>query len=126
MEVFMLIAEVSEKYKIPEDTLRYYERIGLLPPVRRKKGGVRDYQEDDCAWVEFVRCMRSAGLSIEVLIEYLKLLQEGESTVLARKVLLMEQRELLKQKIVDMQKTVERLDFKIENYSKIGKGIKTQ
>jgi len=119
----MLIAEVSEKYKIPEDTLRYYERIGLLPPVHRKKGGVRDYQEEDCAWVEFVRCMRNAGLTIEVLIEYLRLFQEGESTVLARKALLMEQRELLRQKIDDMQKTVERLDYKIENYSKIGKGL---
>jgi DNA-binding transcriptional MerR regulator len=119
----MTIAEVSEKYSMPEDTLRYYERIGLLPPVHRKKGGIRDYQEEDCTWIEFVHCMRNAGLSIEVLIEYLKLMQQGESTISTRKDLLIEQRRLLKQKIDMMQKTLERLDFKIENYSKIGKGI---
>jgi len=119
----MTIAEVSAKYGMPEDTLRYYERIGLLPPVHRKKGGIRDYQEEDCAWVEFVHCMRNAGLSIEVLIEYLRLFQQGESTVSTRKDLLIEQRDLLRQKIDMMQTTLARLDFKIENYSTIGRGI---
>ena len=117
----MTIAEVSKKYGMPEDTLRYYERIGLLPPVHRSKGGIRDFQDEDCRWVEFVHCMRNAGLSIEVLIEYLRLFQLGESTVAARKTLLVEQRELLRKKIVDMQETLGRLDYKIEYYGKINK-----
>jgi MerR family transcriptional regulator, aldehyde-responsive regulator len=119
----MTIAEVSKKYGMPEDTLRYYERIGLLPPVHRRKGGIRDFLDEDCRWVEFVHCMRNAGLSIEVLIEYLRLFQLGESTVAARKTLLVEQRELLRKKIVDMQETLGRLDYKIEYYGKINKKI---
>jgi len=119
----MTIAEVSKKYSMPEDTLRYYERIGLLPPVHRTKGGIRDFQEEDCRWVEFVHCMRNAGLSIEVLIEYLRLFQLGDTTVSARQALLVEQRELLQKKIADMQETLIRLDYKITNYKKINKKI---
>jgi DNA-binding transcriptional MerR regulator len=123
-EVDMTISEVSEKYDIPEDTLRYYERIGLIPPVHRKRGSVRDFQDEDCKWVEFARCMRHAGLSIEVLIEYLRLFQLGDETVPARKELLIEQRKLLQQKISDMQETLEKLNFKIENYERIGDWMK--
>jgi DNA-binding transcriptional MerR regulator len=118
----MTIAEVSKKYGMPEDTLRYYERIGLLPPVNRRKSGIRDYQEEDYGWVEFVKCMRSAGLSIEVLIEYLRLFQRGDDTIGARKGILIEQRELLRLRLEEMQKTLERLDYKISRYDKIASG----
>ena len=69
----MTIKEVSEKYDIPADTLRYYERIGAIPPVTRTSGGIRNYTEQDIAWVQLAKCMRSAGLPVEVLIEYLQL-----------------------------------------------------
>ena len=61
----MTIAEVSKMYELSQDTIRYYERIGLLPSVNRKKNGIRDFTEEDCKWVEFIKCMRSAGLPIE-------------------------------------------------------------
>jgi DNA-binding transcriptional MerR regulator len=86
----MNIAEVSEKYSISQDTLRYYERIGLIPPVNRNKSGIRDYTEEDCRWVEFIKCMRGAGLPIEALIEYVTLFQQGDETIEARKELLIE------------------------------------
>jgi MerR family transcriptional regulator, aldehyde-responsive regulator len=66
----MKIAEVSEHTGISADTLRYYERIGLIPPVHRNASGIRDYSDLDLRRVEFIKCMRSAGLPIEVLIEY--------------------------------------------------------
>lgn len=112
----MMIAEVSEKYCIPADTLRYYERIGLIPRVHRNKSGMRDYTEEDCKWVEFIKCMRGAGLPIEVLIEYVALFQQGDSTIEARKEIFLEQRRLLLQRMEDMQKTLERLDYKITSY----------
>ena len=74
----MKIAEVSERYGISSDTLRYYERIGLIPPVNRTESGIRDYSELDVRRVEFIKCMRSAGLPIEVLIEYVGLVQQGD------------------------------------------------
>lgn len=109
----MLIAEVSVKYDIPQDTIRYYERIGLLPRVNRNKSGIRDFTETDCNWVEFIKCMRGAGLPIEVLIEYVALYQQGDETLQARKELFIEQRRLLLKRMEDMQNTLERLDYKI-------------
>lgn len=84
----MTISEVSEKYGLTPDTLRYYERIGLIPPVPRTKSGLRDYDESSCGWIEFIKCMRGAGLQIEALIEYVALYQQGDSTIEARKICL--------------------------------------
>ena len=112
----MTITEVSEKFNLPPDTLRYYERISLIPRVGRSKSGNRDYNEDDCRWVEFVKCMRGAGLPIEVLIEYVSLFQQGEETRDARKEILIEQRKLLQGRMEDMQKTLDRLELKISRY----------
>lgn len=110
----MTISEVSEKYEIPQNTLRYYERVGLIPHVNRNKSGIRDYTEVDCGWVEFIKCMRGAGIPIEVLIEYVALFQKGDETIAARKQLIIEQRELLRKRIEDMQSTLERLDYKVQ------------
>lgn len=112
----MTITEVSKKYNLSQDTLRYYERIGLLPGVTRNKSGLRCYSEDDCRWIEFIKCMRGAGLPIEVLIEYVTLFQQGDTTIDARKELLIEQRNILQKKLEDITQTIERLDTKIDRY----------
>jgi DNA-binding transcriptional MerR regulator len=112
----MTIAEVSEKFAISQDTLRYYERIGLIPGVNRNKSGIRDYTEEDCNWVEFIKCMRGAGLPIEILIEYVRLFQQGDETIKARKGLLIEQRKQILARMESMKKTLERLDYKIASY----------
>ncbi len=112
----MTIKEVSEKYAIPQDTLRYYERVGLLPRVNRNQSGIRDYTAEDCNWVEFIKCMRGAGLPIEALIEYVGLFQQGDGTRETRKELLIEQRKQLLARMEDMQTTLERLDYKIASY----------
>src|SRR5512137_2698268 len=112
----MKIAEVSERYSISQDTLRYYERIGLILPVNRGANGIRDYAELDIRRVEFIKCMRSAGLPIEVLIDYMGLVQQGDQTIEARKEILKGQRELLLSRMQEMQKTLDILDHKIEVY----------
>lgn len=112
----MTIAEVSRMFEISADTLRYYERIGLLPAVPRTSGGIRDYGEKDLGWIEFIKCMRSAGLPIEALIEYVELFQQGDASTQARLDILKEQRALLKKRVLEMQATLKRLDMKIEGY----------
>ncbi len=112
----MTIAEVSKKYELSADTLRYYERIGLIPCVGRTSGGIRNYTDADCNWVEFIKCMRGAGIQLEALIEYVALFQQGEATGESRKQILIEQRDRLTAKMAEMQKTLERLNFKINNY----------
>ena len=105
----MTIKEVSEKYDISADTLRYYERIGMIPEVTRNANGIRNYQKSDLGWVELAICMRSAGLPVEALIEYVKLFQNGDSTFAARLQLLQEQR---------LQTAMDKLDYKISRYEK--------
>ena len=114
----MKIQEVSEKFSLSTDTLRYYERVGLIPTVTRTPNGIRDYSELDVRRVDFVKCMRSAGLPIEVLIEYVALVQQGDSTIEARKDILKEQREQLIARMEEMQKTLDILNHKIEVYEK--------
>ena len=112
----MKIAEVSEQFGLSIDTLRYYERVGLIPPVHRNERGIRDYNELDLRRVDFIKCMRSAGLPIEVLIEYVALVQKGDKTIDARKEILIEQRDLLLARMQEMQKTLDILNHKIEVY----------
>lgn len=112
----MTISEVSKKYGISQDTLRYYEKIGVIPPVHRNESGLRDYTEDDCGWVELAACMRSAGLPLDVLTEYVRLSREGDATIPDRRQLLLEQKERLMVQLKAIQDTMERLDYKISRY----------
>ena len=118
----MTIAEVSKKYNLTQDTIRYYERIGLLPEIPRTKSGIRDFDEKSCKWIEFIKCMRAAGMPIEALIEYMNLFKQGKKTIVARKQLLIEQRDVLLKKQEEIKNTIERLDYKIQLYTEIEEG----
>lgn len=118
----MLIAEVCKKYGLTADTLRYYEKIGLLPTIPRTENGIRNYDEESCRWIEFIKCMRNAGMEIEILLEYIALFKKGKSTVQQRKKLLEEQREKLLEKQKNIKATIERLDYKLELYDEIISG----
>ena len=114
----MTIKEVSEKYDISQDTLRYYERVGLIPAVSRTSGGIRNYDDEALGWVENAICMRRAGVPIEALIEYVKLFQEGDSTIQARLELLQEQLTGLEEQKAHIEATMKRLNYKISCYEK--------
>ncbi|MDO4943389.1 MAG: MerR family transcriptional regulator [Lachnospiraceae bacterium] len=118
----MTISEVGKKYDLTPDTLRYYERIGLLRNISRNKNGIRNYNEENCQTIEFIKCMRAAGVEIGALIEYMNLLERGKSTVKARKKLLEEQRKKLLKRQKSMNETIERLNYKIEYYDEIVSG----
>ena len=122
----MTIAEVSREYDIPADTLRYYERVGLLPPVNRSKSGFRDYTPENCRWVRFIKCMRAAGIPVEALAEYVGLFQQGDSTREARRQLLLRQRELLRERVAQLQGTLELLDRKIDSYDQWNPGVEEE
>ncbi|MFR0868579.1 MAG: MerR family transcriptional regulator [Adlercreutzia sp.] len=117
----MKIAEVSKRYGVSTDTLRYYERIGLLRHVPRNKSGIRDYDEASCNAVEFVKCMRDAGMSIESLVEYMELLEQGDETTAARKELLLRQGDEIRERIAGLERALARLEYKIEHYDEVMK-----
>lgn len=112
----MTIAEMSKTCGLSSDTLRYYEHIGVIPPVGRTKGGMRDYSEADCRWVFFVKCMRSTGMPVGKIAEYVRLCMEGDSTVPERIALLRAQREQVERQLEDMHAVHDTLNAKIENY----------
>lgn len=115
----MRIQEVSQKYDVTADTLRYYEKIGLLKKVKKDQSGRRDYQESDLQRLEFLKCMRSAGLGIQVLKRYMELIDEGDTTIQERKELLIQARSELIEKQERIQRSLDKLNYKIDNYEKL-------
>lgn len=112
----LTITQMCAKYPIKSDTLRYYERIGLIPPVPRTASGHRTYPEYLQEWVEMIICLRHSGVAVEKLIEYVKLLEQGDATLKAREDLLVEQRDALLEKQHNLQRSIDRLTHKISLY----------
>lgn len=112
----MTIKEVSKMYNLSPDTLRFYEKKGLIGPVKKTSGGIRDYEEEDLKRIEFIKCMRSAEIPVIVLKEYVDLFSAGDETIKERRKLLEEQKHILEEKIAKMQEAYEKLNKKIDMY----------
>ena len=113
----MNIKEAANLTGISNDTIRYYERIGIIMPVPRQENGLRDFSERSINQLKFAKTMRNAGMGVESLREYVAMIYENDdSTIPARKALLLEQAELMQEKITKMQEAHDYLLFKVENY----------
>ena len=112
----MTIVEVAKRYGMTTDTLRYYERVGLLPAIGRTASGIRNYSESDCEWVSYIKCMRSAGVSVDTLVEYVRLCRQGPETIVARKQLLVEQRRQIVERVEELNEVLRRLDKKLDGF----------
>ena len=78
------IRDVARETGLSVHTLRYYERIGLIPPVERAESGHRRYRDKDIAWFEFLRKLRATGMPIRKVREYVALQQQGDETLRER------------------------------------------
>jgi DNA-binding transcriptional MerR regulator len=107
----MTISEVCGKFGLTKDTLRYYERIGLVPEIGRTKSGIRDYTEEDCNRIGFIKCMRSAGVQVEALITYMSLFRQGSATAAKRRQILVDERARISERVNEMQKRLKRIEF---------------
>lgn len=112
----MTIKEVSERYGISQDTLRYYERSGMIPAVPRTAGGIRDYGQKDLEWVELALCMRGAGLPVEIMARYVELCLQGDFTIPDRLQLLVDQRKALTKQEEQIRVMLQKLEYKISRY----------
>ncbi|WP_265455233.1 MerR family transcriptional regulator [Enterococcus sp. HY326] len=112
----MNISQAAKQLDLTSTTLRYYETIGLIPPIERTASGVRNYSEENVDWIYTIKCMRDAGLSIDSLIQYNALYLEGAQTYDERKTILMKERQNLVDKIAEFQTTLARLDYKLNNF----------
>lgn len=112
----MTIRQVCSRYGLTPDTLRYYEKVGVIPEVRRTASGIRDYDDVAIGWVENAVCMRGAGVPVESIIEYVRLYQAGDATLRARRDLLMDVHTKLLAQKQQMEAEIDRLSFKIRRY----------
>ncbi|GAA6237185.1 MerR family transcriptional regulator [Apilactobacillus micheneri] len=112
----MNINEVSKKIDVSKDTLRYWERIGLLPNIERNSSGYRDYSKKDINWVFYIKVLRKAVMSIELLIDFVKSYRNDNSNPQNRKELLIEQKQKLIDEIEARKKTLNYLSFKIDHF----------
>ena len=110
----MKISEVSEITDISTHTLRYYEKVGLIYPIQKGKGGIREYTEQDVSRLKFIKCMRGADVPIESLKVYIDLYDEGGHTYEERMSILKKEYENMLQKQKDVEAGVEYLKHKIE------------
>lgn len=112
----MTIKEMAELVGISADTLRYYERIGVIPAVTRTVHGVRDYDEIHLEWIQSILKLKASGMTLEMIIEYVRLANVGDSTIEARKQLLEEEQERITAKIEGLQDRLATINLKIADY----------
>lgn len=111
----MTIKEASKKTGISIDNLRYYERIGLIPPIPRNKSGIREYDNQTIHAILNVMKFKKTGMSLESIIEYMKLAHSDSSTQSIRREMLLELRNSLETKISELQECLTVTNHKIEN-----------
>lgn len=112
----MSIGEVAKATGLSEDTLRYYERIGLTPVVDRAPSGHRRYSSDDIAWLTFATNMRKTGMSIETLQRYAELIrrqERGEDTAEEKRELLLAHARTVRAEIAELERCLEVIDHKL-------------
>ena len=115
----MNISEIAMKTNISTETLRYYERIGIIPPVPRKANGIRSYDEKFIDWINLVQKLKDLGMSLEMIVNYFELAKLGDDTSSGRKALIQEIRENLLEKILHLQMTLQKIDYQLNNYDEV-------
>ncbi len=112
------IHQVSEKMQIRPTVLRFYEKEGLLPSVRRTKSGIRRYDKEDLEWIGLIVCLKNTGMSIKQIKDFVSLCVEGEVTLKARCEMLYEHKRSVEAQIEQMHKHLEKVACKIDIFSK--------
>lgn len=110
------IKEVTKKYNLSASTLRYYEKEGLLPKIKKNQSNQRIYNDDDLQWLDIIMCMRKTGMTIAYIRDYIKLCQESDSTLEKRYEIFLKQREILLSHQQELEKNINTVNYKINLY----------
>lgn len=121
MEKFYTIQEAAEETAVNPHTLRYYERIGLLPKIGRGSNGHRQYSELDLGWATWLKHLRNSGMTIQEMRRFVDLTNAGSETIPARCDILTQHRQALKQRIAELEAALTRLDQKLDYYQQTEK-----
>ncbi|MCR6712272.1 MAG: MerR family transcriptional regulator [Demequina sp.] len=111
------IDEAAQRMGVSKDTLRYYEREGLLPPIAKAANGHRRYTEDDLGWVKFLQLLRGTGMPIREMKSFVALTWAGDHTIAERVEVLSRYRTALLERMAADREHLKFLDYKIDVYS---------
>lgn len=114
------IKQVSEKTKLTEHTLRYYDREGLIPLITRTSSGIRQFSEDDLAWINLICCLRNSGMPLQEIKEFMQLCLKGKESLEERRELLEGHKERILEQIKNLDNSLNIINFKIDHYKEIG------
>ncbi len=114
MAMLWTIRRVAAETGLSADTLRYYERIGLLPDIARSESGHRRFSEDDIGWIRFLQCLRKTGMPIEQVHRYAQLMRAGDETIGERRQVLEAHRRAILDEIRQLTAALELIEHKIE------------
>lgn len=112
----MKIGELAKSSGLSTYTIRYYERIGLLPVADRDAGGRRDYDPSILIWIEFLGRLKTTDMSIRDMLHYARLREQGAQTGPERRVFLEAHRDMVRRKLEALQASLLVLDSKIDSY----------
>ncbi|MBB2483266.1 MerR family transcriptional regulator [Bacillus sp. APMAM] len=112
------ISEVAVRFNIPQSTIRYYEKQGLLPLIQRDEAGRRLFSEDQIALLETVLCLKNTNMPISSIKQYIDWVVEGDSTIELRLEMMKNHKRAVLEEISLMMESVKGIDFKIERYTK--------
>ena len=115
--MYYTIKQVSKRMNLPPYTLRYYEKEGLLPSIRRSEGGVRHFSEEDLDWIGLICCLKSTGMPIKQIREFVDLSRQGDETLKQRCEMLLEHKKDVERHIKAMQIQLQKVTKKIECFS---------
>lgn len=113
------IGQVSKKMGLTAHTLRYYEKEGLLPFVKKNGAGLRVFSDNDLGWLELIECLKGTGMTLKGIKQYIDWFQEGDSTLKQRLEMFKEQKVKLKEQMARLEKYMERIDYKIAYYNEV-------
>jgi len=111
------IRELSEKTHLSANTLRYYEKEGLLPDIKRTKGGIRRYSEENLEWLSLITCLKNTGMSIKQISQFVDLSLQGPESLKARCELLIAHKKEIELHIEEMNHYYDKVNCKIEHFT---------
>ena len=110
------IGEMARLLNIAPSALRYYDKEGLLPFVKRSSGGIRIFDQQDYEWLQIIECLKKTGMQLKDIRRFIQLAMQGDETIEARLDLFIKQREVVKKQMEDLQETLDTLNFKCWYY----------
>ncbi len=116
----LTIKQAAGRTNLTAHTLRFYDREGLMPLLKRSPSKMRDYSENDIAWLGLICCLKDSGMPLEEIKEFMNLCLKGSDTCEERRVMLIKHKQNIQEQMEKLKNSLNIVDYKIDHYKEIG------